>query len=121
MDAPMASQEKRTEQRAVYAAKESAFVELKIVGRPESGRMYDLKVNDCSKNGLGMLVTQKQFDLLNILDEGDTLKDISFFAPWKVFKVDGTVRHKTRIEQGAYKGCYILGIKSHNPIDYCSA
>ncbi|MFH1491674.1 MAG: hypothetical protein ABII06_22410, partial [Pseudomonadota bacterium] len=59
--------EKRREHRAVYEAGESAFVELKAVKGSARDERYDLRVSDCSKNGFAMLITEKHFDLLNVL------------------------------------------------------
>jgi len=111
--------EKRKSDRFVYEIPESVYVELKVTKEPEKKELYDLKVTDCSRNGLGMLITQKNFDLLHVLKKGDELNDMSFFATWSVFQIDGTVQHKTRIDEGEYKGCYILGIKAHDSISNC--
>ena len=111
--------EKRKTDRLVYEIPESVYVELKVRKEPEKKEFYDLKVKDCSKHGLGILITQKDFDLLSVLKKGDTIQDISFFATWSVFNIDGTVQHKTKIEEGEYKGCYILGIKSQDIISNC--
>jgi hypothetical protein len=111
--------EKRKSDRFVYEIPESVYAELKVRKESEKKELYDLKVKDCSQDGLGMLITQKDFDLLNVLKKGDTIQDILFFATWSVFKIDGTVQHKTKIEEGEYKGCYILGIKSRDIISNC--
>lgn len=111
--------EKRKTDRLVYEISESVYVELKVRKEPEKKEFYDLKVKDCSKHGLGILITQKDFDLLSVLKKGDTIQDISFFAKWSVFNIDGTVQHKTKIEEGEFKGCYILGIKSQDIISNC--
>ena len=66
-----------------------------------------------------MLVAQKDFDLLEILNKGDKLQDVTFFATWAMIEVDGKVKHKTRIEEGKYKGCYLLGIESPDIIESC--
>jgi hypothetical protein len=119
MGSSMNIKEKRKTDRFVYEIPESVYVELKVRKEPEKKEFYDLKVKDCSRHGLGMLITQKDFGLLNVLKKGDTIQDISFFATWSVFKIDGTVQHKTKIEEGEYKGCYILGIKSQDVISNC--
>ena len=112
--------EKRKSDRFVYDNPRSVYVELKVRKSLEKAELYDLEVKDCSREGLGMLITRKDFDLLHVLKKGDKLKNMSFFATWSVFKIDGTVKHKTKIEEGEYKGCYILGIKSQEIISNCS-
>jgi hypothetical protein len=111
--------EKRKSNRFVYEISESVYAELKVRKEPDKKGLYELKVKDCSNFGLGMLITQKDFDLLNVLKKGDTIEEISFFATWSVFKIDGTVQHKTKVEEGEDKGCYILGIKSQDIISNC--
>ena len=112
MENPGDIREKRKSDRFVYDNPRSVYVELKVRKSLEKAELYDLEVKDCSREGLGMLITQKDFDLLHVLKKGDKLRDMSFFATWSVFRIDGTVQHKTKIEEGEYKGCYILGIKS---------
>ena len=63
-----------------------------------------MKVNDCSNYGLGMLITQEDFDLLRMLQEGDKLQNIAFFSTWTVNKLDGVVRHKTNSLKHAFPG-----------------
>jgi hypothetical protein len=66
-----------------------------------------------------MLMVSRCLTDIGFNEKGDIIRDISFFATWSVFKIDGTVQHKTKIEEGEYKGCYILGIKSEETISNC--
>lgn len=113
----MEGKDKRKEGRFNYMMPEFIYAEFKLGKEPIKDKVYNLKILDCSENGLGMVITQKDFDLLKILNEGDELKDISFFATWTVLKVDGTVRHKTMIQEGKYEGCYLIGIESQEMIE----
>ena len=111
--------ENRREERIKYKIPESVYVEFKLGKKPKKGKVYDLKVMDSSRNGLGMVVTQKDFDLLQMVDEGEKLEDMTFCATWAMINVDGTVRHKSKIEDGKYKGCFMLGIESPGIIGRC--
>ena len=115
----MELKENRREKRFLYEMPGTVHVELRMSKEPGVSKIFDLPVNDCSRNGLGMVITQKDFDLLPLISEGDRLQDMAFFATWSVFKVNGTVTHKTKIEEGPYKSCYIMGIKSENMIGKC--
>jgi len=119
MENQMNIDEKRDQDRIPYERPEFVSVEFRTGKGAEKDKVYDLNVIDCSGTGLGMLITQRDFDLLKILKEGDTLEDMTFFATWTMITVDGTVRHKTRIEEGKHKGCYIMGIKSKDIIESC--
>jgi hypothetical protein len=74
-------------------------------------RTYKLEIIDRSPDGLGMLITKKDFDLLDIVKEGDKLQGLELYASTAMIKVSGTVRHKTQIKDSKYKGFYTLGIK----------
>jgi hypothetical protein len=76
-------------------------------------------VVDCSRKGLGLLITKKDFDLLSGLKVGDTITNMVFFAKWTMITVNGTVKHLTKLDQGRYSGCYSLGIESQEIIESC--
>ena len=113
----MESKEKRKEDRFTYETPEFVYAEF-IMGKGSTEeKVYNLKILDCSQYGLSMVITQKDFELLDLLNEGDELKEISFFATWTVLTVDGIVRHKTKIEEGKYEGCYLIGFESQELIE----
>ncbi len=77
----------------------------------ESAETYELEIINRSAYGIGMLITKKDFGLLEIVKEGDELQDLELYAPTAVVKVTGSVRHKTKLEEPKYEGSYVLGIK----------
>jgi hypothetical protein len=83
---------------------------------PEKSKLYSLKVKDCSEGGLGILIKNKDFNLLNRLRVGDVLQNVLFFSPWAEMKVEAMVTHKTKIEKGENAGSYIVGLKSKDTI-----
>jgi hypothetical protein len=48
-----------------------------------------------------------------MLNPGDSIKDITFYATWTLIKVDATVRHISKIEEGRY----IIGVDSSEIIE----
>lgn len=90
--------DKRREKRYVYDMPEMVSVEFRLDKGPD--KVYSLNVYDSSAYGLGILVTERDFDLLEILNPGDEIKDITFYATSAMIKVDGIVRHKTLIKEG---------------------
>lgn len=112
-------QEKRREDRFTFEMPEFVSVEFSVKRGLQQGKVYTLNGLDCSRHGVGLLVTQKDFDLLRILGPGDNLEDITFYPTWATIRPDRIVRHKTRIGEGEYKGCYILGIESRDLIESC--
>ncbi|MBL7176732.1 MAG: hypothetical protein ISS66_12985 [Desulfobacteraceae bacterium] len=109
--------EKRREERISYESSEFITAEFRLGKKKKKDILYELNVLNHSRHGLGIIITQKDFDLLKILHKGDKLADISFFTSWSIIKVDGIVRHITKIEEGEYKGCYLLGIGSGDIIE----
>ena len=103
--------EKREEPRIVYEKLEMVSVEFRLPMGGEKDKSYTLNVLDRSKGGLGLLVTQKDFDLLKVLNPGDKLQNMTLYSESLMISMDVIVKHKTRIEEGKYKGCYILGIE----------
>ena len=103
--------EKRREERARYEEPKMVSVEFRLPTGQGKDRKYTLNVFDRSKHGFGLLVRKEDFGLLKILNPGDTLQNMTFYSESLMLKMDAVVRHKTRIEEGRYKGCYIVGIE----------
>jgi hypothetical protein len=104
-------QEKRREKRTRYDEPKMVSVEFRLPTGQGKGRKYTLNVFDRSKRGFGLLVRKKDFDLLKILDRGDTLENMTFYSESLMLRMDAVVKHKTKIEEGKYQGCYIVGIE----------
>ena len=109
--------ERRRLERYTYEESEIAYVEIRLPKDLDREEIYSLRVNDCSNDGIGILVTKKNLGLLRTIKKGDKIEDISFFAPWTVFKMDGTVMHKSKVEKDPQEVSYILGIRSQDSID----
>jgi hypothetical protein len=106
--------EERQEARVELEMLEPVSVKI-TVGKESGGRKtYDLPVVDCSRHCLELLVTENEFDLFEELNVGDRIRDVLLYAPWAVTKVDGKVAHKTELQDGDHKGCFMLGIKSES-------
>lgn len=87
------------------------FTNAVLTVRNSEDRTYKLEIIDRSPDGLGMLITKKDFDLLDMVKEGDRVQGLELYASTAMIKVNGTVRHKTQIKDSKYKGYYTLGIK----------
>jgi hypothetical protein len=68
-------------------------------------------VFDVSEDGVGILVGQELFNWLDRIGIGDRLKGVELSAPWTIVRVDGTVRHKSRMRRGKYGSYHLLGIE----------
>jgi len=112
-------EEKRFEERFVYEFPDFVSAEFSLGKESKEKKTYELAVMDCSRHGLGLIITKEHFDLLQKIKKGHKLQDITFYASWSMIKVDGIVKHLTQIEDGKHKGCYLLGIESKEIIESC--
>ncbi len=110
-------EEKRKDERIRPEFPEFISAIFKLAKRGEKKQLYDLNVIDYSSHGLGLLITEKDFDLVQILSLEDKIPEITLFAAEALTTLDGTVRHITKIEKGKYKSNYILGLRSNIQID----
>jgi hypothetical protein len=91
-------------------------VEFSILGKD---KVYDLGVMDCSMHGVGILITKKDFDLVRLVKPGDRIRDIVLYSETARIKVDGVVRHMTKMSAGKHKDSYVMGIESPEVIENC--
>jgi hypothetical protein len=109
--------ETRREKRIVVEVPEFVSVEFKPEGQDKNDKMYELKAVDYSKHGLGLLVTESNSELLEILKPGDKIQNMTFFALRTLIKVDAKVVHITKIQEGKDSGKYIIGLESEEIIE----
>ena len=104
----------RVRDRYSYDRPDFVYVEFRIDKGPEEKRWRVLNVIDSSKSGIAMLISEKDSDLLEILEKGDKIRDMSFFGIGAGIKQDGTVMHMTKITKGEFKGCFVLGVEAQD-------
>ena len=104
----------RDNERFTLERPEFTLVEFRVDRGPNRYEVWKLNLMDSSREGLAILVTPDDFDLLNIINEGDELKNLSFFGVGAQIKSNGVVRHISVIKEGKFKGCYSLGVEAHD-------
>ncbi len=109
-------EEGRREERITLDAPEVISAVFYLGTDPEEYQSYELNILNYSDHGVGLLVTDKDSGLLQMLNPGDRIPEITIFAEPGLIHMDGTVRHKTRIEAGKHRGNYILGLESNTII-----
>ena len=110
-------QDTRKEDRTVLAMPDFISIEFNLGKAP--GKDYQVGVIDCSSHGLGLLITRKDMELLQMLKKGDKIKGMTCYAARAMITVDAEVKHITKIEEGNFKGQYIIGIESSEIIESC--
>jgi hypothetical protein len=109
-------EERRREERVTLDSPEVISAVFYLDTDPEEFRSYELNILDYSDHGVALLVKKKDSDLLQMLDPGDRIPEITIFSEPGLIHMDGTVRHKTKIEAGKHRGNYILGLESNTII-----
>jgi hypothetical protein len=112
-------EEKRREERFLYENTRFISVEFRLGEKSKDDKQYKLNVFDSSKHGLCIIIPQEYFDLLQKIKVGDKLEDITFYSDRARINVNGTVRHKTKINKGKFKDGYLIGIESPDIIENC--
>lgn len=110
-------QDRRQEERIPFEFPEFVSVEFNVRDLAGNEKRYSLTLIDSSVHGLGVLITPRDSELLGLLKPGDRILHMTFYARTAMIKVDGTVRHITKIEEGKHQGSYILGIHSKDIIE----
>ena len=87
----------------------SASFTLKKKGKGR--KKFEVDVADYSANGVGLLVTEKDSDLINLLEVGDRLEDLQLYAKWTTANVSGTVVHKTKLGTEGGEETQLVGIR----------
>ena len=78
----------------------------------EKGQIWELRVLEISTTGIKLLVTDVDSEILATLRKGYVVENMTFYGKETLIRVDGTVKHITRIGAGEYKGMHAVGIQS---------
>ena len=106
--------EERERDRFSYEQPDLVSVKCRIEKGSQEDRVCVLNVFDSSRDGIALLIAPKDSDLLEFIEEGDKVCDMSFFGIGAQIKEDGIVKHVTKIDEGKYKGYYILGVEAQD-------
>ncbi|CAN2043892.1 conserved hypothetical protein [Candidatus Magnetomoraceae bacterium gMMP-1] len=74
--------------------------------------VYQLDVLKQSGTSVSLLITENNFDLYQMFNLGDKIKNVKLYAEWAVIRVDVTVKNKNQIKYGDYKEQYLIEIMS---------
>jgi len=109
-------EEKRREERITVEFPDVLSAVFELAVGPEKDQSYELNILNYSDHGLGLLVPEKDFGLLQMLGPGDRISEITILAKPGLMHMDGIVRHKTKIKDGRHKENYVLGLESNTGI-----
>ena len=110
------SDEKRREHRISTRIPDFIYVEFSLETPTGKGKDCHLNVINYSGHGIGLLVSEKDFDLLKLLKKGDKINNMTFYASWALITIDTSVRHITKVEEGPHGGMYVIGVEARELI-----
>jgi hypothetical protein len=94
---------------------EEEFLDINSVGiqlqsGSKKGRMLEFDVSFQSGNSINLIISSKESELLDNLNQGSKLTDMQFFSPIAILNGSGVVTAKTQIKSGPKEGDYSLDI-----------
>lgn len=121
IDLPDATESQSAQDKRRHLREHSSGPELlsaQFFLRDEKGAIkeYNLKVENHTRNGLGLLVTGQDLELLSLLKVGDVIHGVAFYSGWAMIRVDAVIKHRTRVEKGGEPEAYIFGVESNDLI-----
>jgi len=74
------------------------FVNAVVRLKDDSGKekTFKLEVFDCTVLGVGILVRNEYIEVLERIEVGEKLRDITLYGSFAIVEVKGTVRHKSK-------------------------
>jgi hypothetical protein len=107
--------EKRRRDRRGDEIPDFVSVVVKVKDESRKDKTYELEIFDCTAYGLGILVRNKSIDILDRIQVGDKLRDITLYGAYTIVKVKGTARHKTkRTIEG--EDIHVVGVEFDEPL-----
>ena len=107
--------EKRRRDRRGDEIPDFVSVVVKVKDESRKDKTYELEIFDCTAYGLGILVRDQYMDILDLIEVGDKLRDITLYGAYTIVKVKGTARHKTKrnVEGG---DIHVVGVEFDEPL-----
>jgi len=107
--------EKRRRDRRGDEIPDFVSVVVKVKDESQKDRTYELEIFDCTAYGVGMLVRDKYIDILDRIEVGDKLRNITLYGAYAIVKIKGTARHKSKrsIEGEDF---HVVGVEFDEPL-----
>ncbi len=104
------------EEETVQEPEEEEFIDISSIGiyfnaGPAKDKVVEFDVNFQSGNMLSLIISKNDAKTIELIKEGDALKDLQFFSPIAMFNGSGVVSAKSEIRSGPKQGDFCLDIK----------
>ncbi len=107
--------EKRRRDRRGDEIPDFVSIVVKVKDESRKDRTYELEIFDCTAYGVGMLVRDKYIDILERIEVGDKLRDITLYGAHTIVKVKGTARHKSKRSMEG-EDFHVVGVEFDEPL-----
>ena len=107
--------EKRRRDRRGDEIPDFVSVVVKVKDESRKDRTYELEIFDCTAYGIGILVRDKYVEILDRIEVGDKLRDITLYGAYTIVKVKGTARHKTKRSIDG-DNFHVVGVEFDEPL-----
>jgi tetratricopeptide (TPR) repeat protein len=84
--------------------------DFSLGGDPPGKKVYHLEVLSQSEDVINLLVSQRDADLLGHIREGDTLRDMIFYAQSAIRKMTVNVKGVSPVGDGTHKGKHMVAV-----------
>jgi hypothetical protein len=107
--------EKRRRDRRGDQIPEFVSIVVKLEDESRKAKSYELEIFDCTAYGVGILVRNKYMEILDRIEVGEKLRDVTLYGAHTIVKVEGTVRHKSkRSTEG--EDFHVVGVEFDDPL-----
>ncbi len=86
-------------------------VSFDFVGRDRKKQRLEYEVSFQSRNLISILLTEREKEVFEALQLGETIGEVELTSPIAIFKGTAKIMEKNQIKVGPRKGCFSVGLK----------
>ena len=107
--------ERRRRDRTGEGIPDFMHVVVNLKDDSQEEKTFKLEVFDRTEFGVGILVRNEDAEVLERIEVGEKLRDITLYGSYTIMKVKGTVRHKTKRDVDGDK-FHVVGVEFDEPL-----
>jgi exoribonuclease II len=112
--------ERRRRDRRGESIPDFMYVVVNLKDDSQKEKTFKLEVLDRSEFGVGILVRNEDAEILERIEVGDKLRDITLYGSYTIMKVQGTVMHKTKRDVDGDE-FHVVGIEFEETLEQLSS
>jgi hypothetical protein len=112
--------ERRRRDRRGEGIPDFTHVVVKLMDDSQKEKTFKLEVLDRSEFGVGILLRNEDAEMLERIEVGDKLRDMTLYGSYAMMKVKGTVTHKTKRDVDGDQ-FHVVGVEFEETLEQLSA